>query len=292
MGDAPPVQTVRGTPLCCISYVVPMRVLWVAALIILVDQATKLTVLQTMYRGQSIPLVGDWLRFTFTENPGMAFGIEVGPPGMITVFAMIVTGLIVYYVYQIRASYFPYRLSLAFILGGALGNIIDRVFYGVMLDYSGYFRGHVVDFIHVDIWRGHLPEVLPLIGGSYTALFPIWNVADMAIVAGVVGILLFQNRFHEELTEAAAEAEPPEQADPRGARFATNETAPDDAVINPADADDVALQGNGKQNTTSGKGEPKGDDASDTEASAPMGPTPPTTADADAEDASRPSAKE
>ncbi len=269
-----------------------MRVLWVAALIILVDQATKLTVLQTMYRGQSIPLVGDWLRFTFTENPGMAFGIEVGPPGMITVFAMIVTGLIVYYVYQIRASYFPYRLSLAFILGGALGNIIDRVFYGVMLDYSGYFRGHVVDFIHVDIWRGHLPEVLPLIGGSYTALFPIWNVADMAIVAGVVGILLFQNRFHEELTEAAAEAEPPEQADPRGARFATNETAPDDAVINPADADDVALQGNGKQNTTSGKGEPKGDDASDTEASAPMGPTPPTTADADAEDASRPSVKE
>jgi|GEM_PF-169657 len=184
-----------------------MRVLWVAALIILVDQATKLTVLQTMYRGQSIPLVGDWLRFTFTENPGMAFGIQVGPPGLITVFALLVTGLIVYYIYQIRGAYYPYRLSLAFILGGAIGNIIDRVFYGVMLDYNGYFRGHVVDFIHVDMWRGHLPEFLPLIGGSYTALFPIWNVADMAIVAGVVGILIFQNRFHDELMESADEAE-------------------------------------------------------------------------------------
>lgn len=209
-----------------------MRVLWVAALIILFDQATKLTVLQTMYRGQSIPLVGDWLRFTFTENPGMAFGIEIGPPGMITMFAMFVTGLIIYYIYQIRASYFPYRLSLAFILGGALGNIIDRVFYGVMLDYNGYFRGHVVDFIHVDVWRGHLPEILPLIGGSYTALFPIWNVADMAIVAGVVGILLFQNRFHEELTEAAAQNEQPDTSGaltPTGAA-ATDVAAPDAAA--------------------------------------------------------------
>ncbi len=176
-----------------------MRILWVAVLVILVDQATKLTVLQTMYRGQSIPVVGDWLRLTFTENPGMAFGIEMGPPGMITVFALIVTGLIVYYLFQIRTAYLPYRLSLALILGGAIGNIIDRVFYGVMLEYNGFFQGHVVDFIHVDMWRGHLPDILPFIGGAYTALFPIWNVADMAIVAGVVGILLFQNKFHEQL---------------------------------------------------------------------------------------------
>lgn len=236
-----------------------MRVLWVAALIILVDQATKLTVLQTMYRGQSIPLVGDWLRFTFTENPGMAFGIEVGPPGTITVFAMIVTGLIIYYIYQIRGCYFPYRLSLVFILGGALGNITDRVFYGVMLDYSGYFRGHVVDFIHVDVWRGYLPEVLPLVGGAYTALFPIWNVADMAIVGGVVGILLFQNRFHEELSKAAAtaaaEGEPSDSAE---------------GSTSAATAGAVPLPANGGRETDGAEDAPQARDAPSSDA-APRG---------------------
>ncbi len=260
------------TLLCCISYVVLMRVLWVAALIILADQATKLAVLQTMYRGQSIPLVGDWLRLTFTENPGMAFGIEVGPPGTITVFAMLVTGLIIYYIYQIRSSYFPYRLSLAFILGGALGNIIDRVFYGVMLDYNSYFRGHVVDFIHVDVWRGYLPEVLPLIGGSYTALFPIWNVADMAIVAGVVGILLFQNRFHEELSEAAAEAAAAEQPEPPAGSTSA------------ATAGAAPLPVNGGGEPPMAEDGPKALDAPTSETVPPE----PSSADTEAEDSARP----
>ena len=254
-----------------------MRVLWVAALTILVDQATKLTVLQTMYRGQSIPLVGDWLRLTFTENPGMAFGIEVGPPGTITVFAMLVTGLIIYYIYQIRSSYFPYRLSLAFILGGALGNIIDRVFYGVMLDYNSYFRGHVVDFVHVDVWRGYLPEVLPLIGGSYTALFPIWNVADMAIVAGVVGILLFQNRFHEELSEAAAEvaAEAEQPEPPAGSASA-------------ATAGAAALPVNGGGEPPIAEDAPKALDTPTSETAPPEPSSADTEADTEAEEGARP----
>lgn len=242
-----------------------MRVLWVSALIILADQATKLTVLQTMYRGQSIPLVGEWLRFTFTENPGMAFGIEVGPPGTITVFAMFVTGLIIYYIYQIRGAYFPYRLSLAFILGGALGNIIDRVFYGVMLDYNPYFRGHVVDFIHVDLWRGYLPDILPLIGGSYTALFPIWNVADMAIVGGVVGILLFQNRFHDELSEAAAKAAASGEQPPTPAGSARAAADRDDAL---------AVNGRGEPSAAKEGRKAPGAQDSEVDASEPSSTTP------------------
>ena len=163
----------------------------------LLDQATKAAVLQLMYREQSIPLLGDWLRLTFTENPGMAFGITIGPPGTVTVFSVVATIFVAAYVYQVRNDYAPYRWSLAFILGGALGNIIDRIFYGVLLDYGTWFTGHVVDFIHVSLWQGFIPRSIPFFGGSYLELFPIWNVADMSIVLGVVGVMLFHHPFHK-----------------------------------------------------------------------------------------------
>lgn len=176
-----------------------MRVLWISLIVIGLDQATKWLVLELMYRHQSISLIGDWLRFTFTENPGMAFGIQFGPPGTVALLAVLATGLVIYYIVQVRALYLPYRASLAFILGGAIGNIIDRVFYGVWLGYGGLFEGRVVDFIHVSLWQGFVHPGVPLIGGSYMELFPIWNVADMAIVLGVVGVLFFHNAFYEEM---------------------------------------------------------------------------------------------
>ena len=174
-----------------------MRVFWISGAIVLLDQATKAAVLQFMYREQSISLLGDWLRLTFTENPGMAFGIRIGPPGTVTALSLIATVLVAAYVYQVRNDYAPYRWSLAFILGGALGNIIDRVFYGVLLDYGPWFAGRVVDFIHVSLWQGFIPRSIPFVGGSYLELFPIWNVADMSIVLGVVGVLIFHQSFHD-----------------------------------------------------------------------------------------------
>ena len=181
-----------------------MRLLWIAAGVVVVDQATKIVIHQTMsmppYR--SINLLGDWLKFTFTENPGMAFGITFGPAGLVTAFSIIATLLIIVYLYRVRKGYAPYRLSLALILGGAIGNIIDRTFYGMLFGYGEIFQGRVVDFIHVNLWSGYVPDTVPLIGGNYMALFPIWNVADMAIVIGVVGILVFQKKFHKVLAEA------------------------------------------------------------------------------------------
>lgn len=179
-----------------------MRVLWLSAFVVAVDQATKAAVLEFMspQNGvpQSIPVLGDWLRLTFTENPGMAFGLTIGPPGTVTVLSIVATCLVAGYIYQVRRGYAPYVWSLSLILGGALGNIVDRVFYGVLLDYGTYFTGHVVDFIHVSLWKGFIPNAVPLIGGSYMELFPIWNVADMSIVVGVVGVLLFHRPFHEQ----------------------------------------------------------------------------------------------
>ena len=184
----------------------------VALIIVAVDQITKQLVVANMYQGQSIPVLGDWLRLTYTENPGMAFGIELGMPALVTIFSIVATGLILYYLARVGRLYAPYRYSLALVLGGAFGNIIDRVFYGALMYDEPFFLGRVVDFIHVNMWRGHIPEGVPFFGGNYVALFPIWNVADMAIVLGVVGILIFQRSFHEALSahEEAAAATAPE----------------------------------------------------------------------------------
>ena len=160
-----------------------------------------------MYVGQSVPLIGDWLKLTFTENPGMAFGITFGPKGFVSILSITATILILLYLYRVRNSYSWYRMSIGCILGGALGNIIDRVFYGAFFYDNKLFTGHVVDFIHLNLWRGYIPEAIPVIGGKYAALFPIWNVADMAIVVGVIGILLFQNRFQESIMKKRPEQE-------------------------------------------------------------------------------------
>ncbi|MCY4160008.1 MAG: signal peptidase II [Bacteroidetes bacterium] len=178
-----------------------MRFLWVVAGVLVLDQVTKLIVRLNMDMGHigAIDLIGDWLKFTYTENPGMAFGINFGPPGLITGFSIIAAAMIAIYLLRIRKCYMPYTVSLACILGGATGNIIDRLFYGMIFDYGPFFQGRVVDFIHFDIWYGRLPSSIPFIGDTYLSFFPIFNVADIGIVGGVIGILLFQQKFLNRL---------------------------------------------------------------------------------------------
>lgn len=185
-----------------------MRVLWVTLVVIVADQISKLIVLKTMVRSRSIPVIGDWFKFTYTENPGMAFGVEFGPPSLITILSILATTIIVAYLFHVRVGYRPYRVSLALVLGGALGNIIDRVFYGKVFYDLPFFQGRVVDFLHLDVWRGYLPEWIPLVGGNGLALFPIGNIADVSIIAGVVGIIWFQKRYHEQLSAGAESQEP------------------------------------------------------------------------------------
>ncbi len=178
-----------------------MRLLWIAAGVLVLDQASKVIVRLNMDQGHlgAINLVADWLKFTHTENPGMAFGINFGPPGLITGFSIIAAGLITVYMIRVMDGYLPYTASLACILGGAIGNIIDRLFYGIIFDYAPFFQGRVVDFIHFDIWYGRIPAAIPIIGDSYFSFFPIFNVADIGIVGGVIGILLFQKKFLQRL---------------------------------------------------------------------------------------------
>ena len=185
-----------------------MRVLWVSLVILVLDQITKVWVKTSMYYGETIPVIGRLFRLTFTENPGMAFGLTLGSKLFLTLFSLVATVLIGFYLWVVRRGHWGYRLSLALILGGAAGNIIDRVFYGEIFGYAPIFYGKVVDFIHVDLWRGFV-QMPWKDDPSFIALFPIGNIADLAIMGGIFAILIFQGTFHryEQAQRAAAEAE-------------------------------------------------------------------------------------
>ncbi len=191
-----------------------MRLIWTVVVVLVLDQATKIVVRLNMDGPprQSFGILGDWFKFTFTENPGMAFGIMPGSTAVVTAFSIAATVLILIYLLRVRTGYQAYTTCLALILGGAGGNIVDRLFYGVIFDYGPFFQGKVVDFIHFNVWSGLVSDEVPLIGGQFLALFPIFNVADIAICGGVAGILLFQKRFHQMQTEALMVDPAPEPA--------------------------------------------------------------------------------
>jgi len=150
-----------------------------------------------MYLGESVPVIGQWLRLTYTENPGIAFGITMGPRIFVPLVSIIATLLIIGYLWYSRHSGKLYMYSIALVLGGALGNIIDRVFYGKLYGYGELFHGRVVDFIHIDLWQGVVADWVPFLGGKYVALFPVWNIADMAIVIGMMSVLFLQYQIQE-----------------------------------------------------------------------------------------------
>ena len=176
-----------------------MKLLFVSLGIFFIDQASKLLVKgfsipflkifhEGMYPGQRIPVIGDLFSITFVENPGIAFGIDLGThfKFIISIFTIAATfGLLVYFFF-IRERSFSLRLSIAIIIGGAFGNLIDRIFYGYFYGYSSIFYGKVVDFFDFRMFNLFL---FNRTFGNY-----IFNVADMAVTVGVI-LLLFN--FHK-----------------------------------------------------------------------------------------------
>ena len=189
--------------------------------IIALDQAVKLAVHYNMEMGVmgQIPIFGDWFKLHYTLNPGMAFGMELGSEYgklILTVFRLFAMVGIGYYLYVLAVKRVHPGLlwSVALILGGAIGNVIDSALYGVLLDNAPadsstpWFHGQVVDMFYVDIWEGRVAEWVPILGGDYMALWPIFNVADASIFVGVGIILLMQNRFFEQEKTADIEEMP------------------------------------------------------------------------------------
>lgn len=169
-----------------------------SAILVLFDQLTKVWVKginlfgfqhEGMSLGESISLIGDKLLITYVENAGMAFGIEFGPAKIfLSLFSFFASLVLIYYIYKLDKFSNYIKIGVSFILAGAFGNMIDRIFYGVFYGESALFFGRVVDFIQVDI-----PDI-DLFGLYYTH-WPVFNFADSYVSIGVVFLLIFNKHI-------------------------------------------------------------------------------------------------
>jgi signal peptidase II len=199
------------------------------ALSLLADQASKFWVKLTMHSGDEFSYIGHWARIHFVENEGMAFGMSFGVgmgKFMLTFFRILAVIFIsVYLSKQIRSRQASkgFVFALALILAGAVGNIIDSIFYGQIFShsegqiatlfpreggYAGWFHGRVVDMLYFPLFHGTWPKWMPGMGGDYFEFFRfIFNVSDACITIGVFVILIFQKKFFKEEHKVVATAE-------------------------------------------------------------------------------------
>lgn len=180
--------------------------------VIVIDQVSKLLVYYYMEMGSmgEINVFGDWFRLHYLLNPGMAFGLksdhEYGKL-LLTLFRLVAMFALAYYIHYLykRNARPGLLVCVALILGGAVGNVIDSTFYGVLLDNAPdgsptpWFHGQVIDMLFFPLFDGFYPEWMPFVGGEYFLFFsPVFNIADSSIFIGVVIILIFQQRYFKE----------------------------------------------------------------------------------------------
>ena len=181
--------------------------------VVLIDQISKFWIKTSMTIGESLPVIGDWFQIYFIENNGMAFGWELGAQfGKIVlgVFRIIAVSLFFYLIYYLSKKKIKFGplFGISLITAGALGNIIDGMFYGMIFSestftqvatlfpdgggYAGFMQGKVVDMLYFPLFT--FPEWVPLLGGQIF-FSPIFNIADSAITIGFLYLLIFQWNF-------------------------------------------------------------------------------------------------
>lgn len=166
-----------------------------ALIVIGLDQWTKYVV-RTTPSYQNWDIIDGWLSFHYTQNPGMAMGMDWASTEVISVIAILATiGILTYIIRSMDSANVGYMACMGLIIGGALGNIIDRLIMARLENYGGILEGHVVDFIHFTAQINGYP------------VFPyIFNVADVAISTSIIALLLFNKRLlpvEESIPESA-----------------------------------------------------------------------------------------
>ena len=195
------------------------RSIWIVLTTLVLDQALKIWVKTHMYLGQEYQ-VFDWFYIHFTENNGMAFGMEFGGDwgklGLSLFRIVFVVFMASFLLKLIRKNADKVLIvSLSLVLAGAVGNIIDGTLYGILFSesyrqlatflpeaggYAPLFFGKVVDMFYFPIFKGYLPKWIPFWGGDYFVFFrPVFNIADSAISIGVAIMVIFQKKVMKEL---------------------------------------------------------------------------------------------
>jgi signal peptidase II len=200
-------------------------------LVLLIDQLIKIYIKTHFFLGEEVHIVPDWFIIHFTENNGMAYGMEFGGNFgklFLSVFRIVAVGVIGWYLWTLTKQKEDklYITCIALIFAGAIGNIIDSAFYGIMFSdsnyeiarflpeeggYATFLHGKVVDMFYFPIIKGHFPAWFPFWGTEDFVFFrPVFNFADASISGGVGLIILFQKRFFskktpEPIMEAPAE---------------------------------------------------------------------------------------
>lgn len=177
----------------------------VMGIILIADQVLKIFIKTSFTLGESVH-VFDWFQIVFVENPGMAFGITLGSKLFLTLFRIVVIAFAIYYLYLlIRDKYkTSYIVCVALIVAGAIGNVIDSMFYGLIFSestpfqvaelfpeaggYAPFLMGKVVDMFYFPLFV--IPDWVPWIGGDIF-FSPVFNIADSAITVGIIVLLLF-----------------------------------------------------------------------------------------------------
>lgn len=201
--------------------------IFIILFIIIIDQALKFYIKTNFYYGAEVNVIGNWFKLHFIENEGMAFGMKLSDGSIgklvLTLFRLIAVTVGFFFLKRIVVKGYsnPTIICGSLILAGALGNLIDSVFYGMIFTESSFhiarlvpfgegygklFHGRVVDMLYFPLVDTRMPDWVPLVGGKNFVFFePVFNIADAAISVGVLTLIFFQKKLVYKKGEQQAE---------------------------------------------------------------------------------------